>query len=126
MSPPPRSDDKVVLLESQSHVADPLTALLREKPSELLQAAIEAECAELLTRYEQVRDLNDRKAVVRNGHLPQRSVLTGLGPIEVKVPRVRDRTGQGIRFGSQLVPHYVRRAASVDAVLPWLHLRGIS
>jgi putative transposase len=119
-------EDKVILLASQSHVADPLTALLREKASELLQAAIEAECAELLARYEQVRDLAGRKAVVRNGHLPGRSVLTGLGPVAVKVPRVKDRTGQGIRFESKLVPHYVRRAASVDAVLPWLYLRGIS
>lgn len=120
------NDDKVVLLESQSHVADLLTALLREKASALLQAAIEAECAELLAHYEQVRDLNGCKAIVRNGYLPERSVLTGLGPIAAKVPRVRDRTGQGVRFESKLVPHYVRRAASVDAVLPWLYLRGIS
>ena len=119
-------EDRVISLASQSRLADPLTALLREKASELLQAAIEAECAELLARYEPVRDLNGRKAVVRNGHLPERPVLTGLGPIAVKGPRVRDRTGQGIKFESKLVPHYVRRAASVDAVLPWLYLRGIS
>lgn len=74
----------------------------------------------------QVRDLNGKQAVVRNGYLPERAILTGLGPVAVKVPRVKDRTGQGIRFESKLVPHYVRRAASVDAVLPWLYLRGIS
>jgi len=87
---------------------------------------LRAECDELVARYGQVRDLRGRKAVVRNGHLPRRSVVTGLGPIGVKVPRLRDRAGQGIRFESKLVPHYVRRAASIDAVLPWLYLRGIA
>jgi putative transposase len=119
-------EDRVISLQSQSASVDPLSALLREKASELLQAAINAECAELLAQYAQVRDMNGKQAVVRNGYLPQRSILTGLGPVAVKVPRVKDRTGQGIRFESKLVPHYVRRAASVDAVLPWLYLRGIS
>jgi transposase-like protein len=119
-------DDRVISLGSQSAPVDALTALLREKASELLQAALHAECAELLERYAHVRDLRGKQAVVRNGYLPERSVLTGLGPVAVKVPRVKDRTGQGVRCESKLVPHYVRRAASVDAVLPWLYLRGIS
>ena len=118
-------DDRVVSLESQKRVSDPLTELLREKAAFLLQAAIEAECDELVARYVQVRDLVGRRAMVHNGHLPQRSVVAGLGPVGVKVPRVKDRTGQGIRFESKLVPP-VRRAASVDAVLPWLYLRGIA
>lgn len=63
---------------------------------------------------------------MRNGYLPQREVLTGLGAVPVQVPRVRDRTGAGVRFESKLVPGYVRRAKSVDAVLPWLYLRGIA
>ncbi len=120
------SDDRVVSLESQSRVADPLSDFLREKASVLLQAAIEAECQELLSSYEGVRDLRGRRGVVRNGYLPQREVVTGLGPVAVKVPRVKDRTAQGIRFESRLVPSYVRRAASIDAVLPWLYLRGIA
>ncbi len=64
--------------------------------------------------------------MVRNGYLPEREVLIGIGPVAVKVPRVRDRTGGELRFESKLVPAYVRRAASVDAALPWLYLRGIS
>ena len=116
-------DDRVVALESQRRVSEPLTELLREKAAILLQAAIEAECDELVARYRQVRDREGRRAVVRNGHLPGRSVVTGLGPVGVKVPRLRDRTGRGIRFESKLVPPYVRRAASIDAVLPWLYLR---
>jgi transposase-like protein len=116
----------VVSLESQSRIADPLSEFLREKAGSLLQAAIEAECQELLARFEDVRDLQGRQGVVRNGHLPEHEVVTGLGPLAVKVPRVRDRIGQGIRFESRLVPLYVRRAASVDALLPWLYLRGFS
>jgi putative transposase len=65
-----------------------------------------------------VRELNGKQAVVRNSYFPKRAILTGLGPVVVKVPRVKDRTGQGIRFESKRVPHYVRRAASIDAVLP--------
>jgi len=119
-------EDRVVSLESQSRIADPLSDFLREKASSLLQAAIEAECQELLSRYDGVNDLYGRRGVVRNGYLPEREVVTGLGPVAVKVPRVRDRSGEGIRFESRLVPAYVRRAASVDAVLPWLYLRGIA
>lgn len=119
-------DDKVVLLRSQSEIEDPLTELLREKASELLQAAVQAECEVFLRRFTGRRDDQGRQGVVRNGYLPERAVLTGIGPIAVKVPRVRDRTGGGARFESSLVPAYVRRAASVDAALPWLYLRGIS
>jgi transposase-like protein len=118
--------DVVVSLESQSRVSDPLSEFLREKASLLLQAAIEEECEELLSRYDGVSDLQGRRGVVRNGYLPERQIVTGLGPVPVKVPRVRDRTGEGVRFESRLAPQYVRRAASIDAVLPWLYLRGIS
>jgi putative transposase len=120
------SDDRVVSIGSQSAPCDPLTELLREKAVELLQAAVDAECAELMSRFADQRDQAGRCALVRNGHLPARSIVTGIGPVSVTVPRVRDRTGQGIRFESKLVPTYVRRAKSIDAVLPWLYLRGIS
>jgi putative transposase len=111
---------------SQSARCDPLTELLREKAVELLQAAVNAECADFLSRFAEQRDHAGRSALVRNGYLPARSIVTGIGAVSVTVPRVRDRTGQGIRFESKLVPAYVRRASSIDAVLPWLYLRGIS
>lgn len=103
-----------------------MTELLREKSVELLHAAVNAECAAFLERQADRRDDQGRRAVVRNGYLPERNVLTGLGAVPVKVPRVRDRSGNGVRFESKLVPAYVRRAKSVDAVLPWLYLRGIA
>jgi len=120
------NDDRVVQIGSQSQVSDPLTELLRERAVELLQAAVNAECAEFLHRHQPMREARGRCAVVRNGFLPKRSILTGIGPLPVQVPRVRDRSGRGLRFESQLVPAYVRRAQAVDAVLPWLYLRGIA
>jgi putative transposase len=120
------NDDRVVSIGSQSALSDPLTELLREKAVELLQAAVNAECADFLSRFAEERDRGGRCTLVRNGYLPARSIVTGIGPVSVTVPRVRDRTGQGIRFESKLVPTYVRRAKSIDALLPWLYLRGIS
>ena len=119
-------NDTVVSIHSQSELVDPLTALLKEQAGQLLQTAINAEAAELLARFAEHRDDQGRAAVVRNGYLPEREVLTGIGPVPVKVPRVRDRAGVGAKFESSLVPAYVRRAASVDAALPWLYLHGIS
>ncbi len=119
-------EDRVVQLASQSRIEDPLSQLLREKAGELLHAAVNAECEAFLERWADRRDDHGRRAVVRNGYLPRREILTGLGAVPVQVPRVRDRTGAGVRFESKLVPGYVRRAKSVDAVLPWLYLRGIA
>jgi hypothetical protein len=64
--------------------------------------------------------------VVRNGHLPAREILTTVGAVEVRVPKVRDRTGSGVKFNSVLAPSYVRRSAWVAVALPWLYLKGIS
>ena len=66
------------------------------------------------------------KKMVRNGYLPERTIQTGLGDIDVKVPKVRDRTDNGIKFNSSLVPPYLKRSQSVEEFLPWLYLRGIS
>lgn len=64
--------------------------------------------------------------MVRNGYLPERSIQTGLGDIAVKVPKVRDRSGSGIKFNSSLVPPYLKRTKNIEEFLPWLYLRGIS
>jgi len=107
-------------------ISDPLTELLRRGARGLIEKAVEAELQLLLEQYANVTDLSGRKAVVRNGHLPEREVLTALGPVAVRVPKVRDRSGSGVKFNSTLVPPYVRKAKRVEAALPWLYLRGIS
>ena len=92
----------------------------------MIEKAVEAELQLLLEQYANVTDLSGRKAVVRNGFLPERKVLTALGPVAVRVPKVRDRSGSGVKFNSAIVPPYVRKARRVEAALPWLYLRGIS
>jgi transposase-like protein len=105
---------------------DPLTAVLRQGAQRLLAQAIEVEVAMLVARYADRRDTQGRQALVRNGYLPEREVQTGIGAVRVKVPRVRDRSGAGIRFHSALLPPYIRRSKSLEALLPWLYLKGIS
>jgi hypothetical protein len=107
-------------------MGDSLTDLLRRGARGLIEKAVEAELELLLEQYGNVTDLKGRQAVVRNGYLPERSILTGLGEISVRVPKVRDRSGSGITFNSAIVPSYVRKARQAEAALPWLYLRGIS
>jgi len=103
-----------------------LEELIRRGARELIRWAVEAEVNELLCEYGNVKMLTGRQAVVRNGYLPARKVLTAVGPVEVRVPKVRDRSGRGVKFNSALVPPYVRRSRRVSAALPWLYLKGIS
>ena len=84
------------------------------------------EVAILLAQYADRRDGQGRQAIVRNGYLPERDVQTGIGAVRVQVPRVRDRRGAGIRFHSALLPPYIRRSKSLEALLPWLYLKGVS
>jgi putative transposase len=106
--------------------ADPLTEVLRQGAQRLLAQAIEVEVATLLAQYAHRHDAEGRQAIVRNGYLPERAVQTGIGAVRVKVPRVRDRSGAGIRLHSALLPPYIRRSKSLEALLPWLYLKGVS
>jgi putative transposase len=104
----------------------PLEELVRRGARDVLQRAIEAEVEQLLEDMRSVTVMDGRQAVVRNGYLPAREVLTSVGSVPVQVPKVRDRSGAGVKFNSALVPPYVRRSARVSAALPWLYLKGIS
>lgn len=120
------SEDSASWLGAPGSISDSLTELLRQGARGLIEKAVEAELQLLLNQYGNVTDLSGKKAVVRNGYLPEREVLTALGPVAVRVPKVRDRSGSGVKFNSALVPPYVRKARRVEAALPWLYLRGIS
>jgi len=102
-----------------------LEELLKRGARDLLAAAIEAEVSDLLDSHQDLT-IAGKQAVVRNGHLPARTIQTGLGDIPVKVPKVRDRSGQGIKFNSQLVPPYLKRTRNLEEFIPWLYLKGIS
>jgi transposase-like protein len=105
---------------------DPLTEVLRQGAKELIRKAVETELSEMLSAYSDVRLLDGRPAIVRNGYLPAREIQTGIGEVEVQVPKVRDRSGSGIPFSSQLLPPYLRRTKSMEELIPWLYLKGLS
>ena len=115
-----------VLSQPDETGTDVLTALLRNGARQLIAQAVEAELQLLLQAHEEQRLPDGRQAVVRNGYLPERSIQTGIGDVDIKVPKVRDRSGSGIRFTSALLPPYLKRARSVEELLPWLYLKGIS
>jgi putative transposase len=106
--------------------ASSLDDLIQQGARQIIQQAIEAELATLLEQYGNVKTLDGRRAVVRNGYLPEREVVTAIGPVPVKVPKVRDRSGSGAKFNSNIVPPYIRKSPRVSAALPWLYLRGVS
>jgi transposase-like protein len=103
-----------------------LEEMIRQGARQIISQALEAEITELLGQYSNVLTLDGKPAVVRNGYLPERPILTAVGPIPVKVPRVRDRNKLGVRFNSNLVPAYIRKSAQMTAAIPWLYLKGIS
>ena len=117
------TDSNVIQLNAPA--ADTLNELLKQGAQQLLAKAIEAELSTLLNQYADLQ-ADGKQAVVRNGHLPERTVQTGLGDIPVKVPKVRDRSGQGIKFNSQLIPPYLKRTRAMEEFIPWLYLKGIS
>jgi len=118
--------DNVVDLLAQAKVLDPLTEMLRKGARALIAQAIEAELADLLEQFKGQRTDDGKAAVVRNGYLPERQIQTGLGPVSVRIPKVRSRTGEPVTFRSALVPPYVRKSRSLEAAVSWLYLKGVS
>lgn len=119
-------NDTIVELRRPEPFKDDLTEVLRSGARRLIAEAVEAELREFLGQFEGQRDEQGRRAVVRNGYLPQREIQTGIGAVAVKVPKTRDRSGSGITFHSQLLPPYLRRTKSLEELIPWLYLKGLS
>jgi transposase-like protein len=111
-----------------STIRDTLTEILREGAQAMLTRAIEAEVAEWIDGHEHLRDERGHRQVVRNGYLPERSITTGIGPVKVRQPRVHDRRDGKEReaFSSKILPPYLRKTRSLEELLPWLYLKGIS
>src|SRR3954465_2949955 len=107
---------------------DVLTDLLRDGARRLLAQAVEAEVAAWIDDHAPLVDDQGRRQVVRNGHLPERAIQTGIGAVEVQQPRVRDRRPADRReaFSSAILPPYLRKTRSLEGLLPWLYLKGIS
>ena len=118
-------EDKVVSFDGREETRDLLTDTLRTGAQRLLASALELEIEEFLESYSADRLASGQQRIVRNGHLPEREVQTGIGGIAVKVPRARDREGE-VKFKSTLLPPYLKRTKSIEELLPWLYLKGIS
>ena len=109
---------------------DPLLAVLRDGARRMLMQTIEAEVESFLVAHAELVDEQGRRRLVRNGHAPERQIQTGIGPIRVRRPKVRDRGategGEPIRFTSAILPAYLRRTKNLEELLPWLYLKGVS
>src|SRR5262249_20459259 len=107
---------------------DVLTDVLRQGAQQLLAQAIEAEVADWIDQHRHCLDGHPRRGGPRSGPLPERPITTGAGPVEVKQPRAHARRPPGERapFASALLPPYLRKTTSVEELIPWLYLKGVS
>jgi len=121
----------IVRLRQPGSVEDPLTEIAREGARRMLASALEAEVEAFVGKFAEERLPDGRQRVVRHGYGPERRIQTGIGALEVRRPKVRDRardgeSGEKVRFTSHILPRWARRSRSLDALLPVLYLRGIS
>jgi putative transposase len=119
-------ETKVISLQErvQNEAKSYLNELLREGARKLLQTAIENEVAEYLEIHQERRSDCGQRMIVRNGYHRERELVSGVGPVKIREPRVRHRDGQ--KFSSAILPPYLRRVPSIDALIPALYLKGIS
>jgi transposase-like protein len=125
------SNDNVFKLVQPGAFDDQLTEILRQGARTLLAQAVEAELADFLAQDAGLKTEDGRQRIVRHGHLPEREVMTGIGSVAVRQPRVRDREAAAddpgrIRFTPAILPPYLRRSKSIETLLPILYLKGIS
>ena len=113
---------------AQFAVRDVLTEVLRTGAQQMLKEAIEREVADYIDDRKDIVDESGRRLVIRNGHLPEREIMTGLAPIAVSQPRVRDKRSfeQREMFNPGVLPKYLRKTKSIEDMIPWLYLKGIS
>jgi transposase-like protein len=126
-----KEDTSIVRFRQPGSVEDPLTEIAREGARRMLATALEAEVEAFVGQFAEELLPDGRRRVVRHGHGPERKIQTGIGALEVRRPKVRDRaanveTGEKLRFTSHILPRWARRSRSLDALLPVLYLRGIS
>ncbi len=103
-----------------------MTDLLRTRVQQLKASTVEAELEGFLAKFAKARTAAGHAAVVRNGHHPARAVQTGIGLVNVRIPKVSFKHGKPVMFRSALVPSYVRKTRTLEAALPWLYLKGVS
>src|ERR1700693_168365 len=107
-----------------------IESIAREAARRALGKAIEDEVSDYIDAHKDARDESNHRLLVRNGHKKERTILTGVGPLELKAPRVDDRrvdeNGVRFRFTSKILPPYLRKTKAIEELVPWLYLKGIS
>jgi len=122
-------NNNVIKLARPGTFTDSLTEILRSGARALLTQAVETEVTDFLHRHSDLKTEAGGRRVVRHGHLPEREIMTGIGPVGVRQPRIRDREaseGERIRFNPTILPPYARRTKSLEVLIPILYLKGIS
>jgi putative transposase len=123
------NDNVIELKKPDTIVNDPITDILRQGARKLLAQALETEVEIFINQYKDLTDELGRQRIVRNGHLPEREIQTGIGAVPVKTPRIRDRhvkPSKRKKFNSAILPPYLRKTKSMEQLIPWLYLKGIS
>ena len=124
-----KHDSVVELKKKEPFVDDPITDILRIGARQLLAQALEAEVELFRIQFAEMRDVQGRQRIVRNGYRTEREIQSGIGPLAVKAPRVRDRIvdpSARVRFQSAILPPYLRKTKSLEELIPWLYLKGVS
>jgi putative transposase len=122
--------DRLISIKGREELITPvvrnvLDEIVREGARRMLQDAIENEITEYIERHKSFSDSEGHRMVIRNGHLPERELITGVGALSIRQPRVRDKRAS-CRFSSNILPPFMRRVPSVDALIPVLYLKGVS
>ena len=107
---------------------DPLTEVIANSVREILAVAVKAEARQWISERAHLLDADGHRLVVANGYLPERQILTGIGTVSIKQPRVEDRrpADQREKLNRRIRPPYLRRTSSMDEAVPWMDLYGIS
>ena len=123
-------DNVIEIKKLEAFIDDPITDILRSGAKRLLAQALEAEIDMFLSQYADLRDAQGRRRITRNGYLPERDIQTAIGSVPVRAPRARDRQPNNesgrIRFKSSLLPPYLKKTRSMEELIPWLYLKGVS
>jgi transposase-like protein len=124
-----KHDSVVELKKKEPFIEDPITDILRKGARQLLAQALEAEIELFVSQFAEMRDEQGHQRIVRNGYRPQRDIQSGIGPVPVRAPRVRDREpdpSARMHFESAILPPYLRKTKSMEELIPWLYLKGVS
>lgn len=124
-----KQNSVVELKKKESFIEDPITEILRKGARQLLAQALEVEIDLFISQFAEMRDTQGRQRIVRNGYHSERQIQSGIGPVPVRAPRVRDRETDAaarVHFQSSILPPYLRKTKSLEALIPWLYLKGVS